>query len=77
MVATRAASDRESFKAGADPVGWASAHQPNVSNPVEHRLVAHPADWPSSSFARCVALGMDPPDWVNEGADLADAGERL
>jgi hypothetical protein len=76
-MTSAAASARESFKAGADPVGWASAHQPNASNPVERRPAAYPGDSPSSSFARCVALGMDPPDWVNEGADLADAGELL
>jgi len=30
-------------------------------NPVKHGLVAHPADWPHSSFLRCVAGGIIPP----------------
>lgn len=45
-------------------------------NPVKHGLVVHPADWPFSSFARCVRLGMYPIDWVTDGAELVDAGER-
>ena len=32
-------------------------------NPVKHGLVAHPADWPHSSFRRCVASGIYPADW--------------
>jgi putative transposase len=32
-------------------------------NPVKHGLAAHPADWPYSSFRRCVAGGMYPADW--------------
>ncbi len=35
-------------------------------NPVKHGLVAHPADWPHSSFRRCVASGMYPADWGRE-----------
>ncbi len=46
-------------------------------NPVKHRLAAHPADWPFSSFTKCVALGMYPIDWAPEGAEPADAGKRL
>ncbi len=46
-------------------------------NPVKHGLATHPADWPLSSFAKCVALGMYPIDWAIEGAEPADAGERL
>jgi len=46
-------------------------------NPVKRGLAAHPADWPFSSFAKCVALGMYPIDRAMKGADLADAGERL
>ena len=46
-------------------------------NPVKHGLAAHPADWPLSSFTKCVTLGMYPIDWAIEGAELADAGERL
>jgi putative transposase len=46
-------------------------------NPVKHGLSAHPADWPFSSFRRCVALGMYPADWANSSSELASAGERL
>ncbi len=46
-------------------------------NPMKHGLAAHPADWPFSSFARCVALGLYPGDWTSEGPGLADTGERL
>jgi putative transposase len=45
-------------------------------NPVKHALTAHPADWPFSSFARCVKLGLYPIDWAIEGAEPAEAGER-
>ena len=45
-------------------------------NPVKHRLAAHPADWPFSSFGRCVRLGIYPQGWEVEGAELRDAGER-
>src|ERR1700726_4876027 len=31
-------------------------------NTVKHSLVAHPADWPHSSFHRCVASGTYPAD---------------
>jgi putative transposase len=46
-------------------------------NPVKHRLTAHPAAWPFSSFARCVKLGMYPTDWAADVPGLAAAGERL
>ena len=46
-------------------------------NPVKHGLAARPADWPFSSFAKCVTLGLYPIDWAIEGPGLADAGERL
>ena len=45
-------------------------------NPVKHGFTAHPADWPISSFARCVALGIYPRDWVGAGLELAEVGER-
>ena len=32
-------------------------------NPVKHGLVARAADWPYSSFRRCVARGVYPADW--------------
>jgi putative transposase len=45
-------------------------------NPVKHGLVGCVRDWPHSSFHRCVARGMYPPDWAGDGvADLA-GGER-
>jgi putative transposase len=46
-------------------------------NPVKRAHAATPADWPFSSFSRCVTLGMYPMDWSTNGAELADAGERL
>jgi len=45
-------------------------------NPVKHGFVAHPADWPFSSFRRCAALGFYPLDWAINGPEPADAGER-
>ena len=45
-------------------------------NPVKHGLVQHPADWPHSSFHRCVAAGLYPAGWIgSSGAPLA-TGER-
>jgi putative transposase len=45
-------------------------------NPVKHGFVAHPGDWPFSSFGRCVALGIYPPGWASSATELAEAGER-
>ena len=33
-------------------------------NPVKHGHVERVADWPHSSFHRCVRLGWYPPDWA-------------
>jgi putative transposase len=44
-------------------------------NPVKHGLVTNAADWPYSSFHRCVRAGLYPPDWGGMGADLDYAGE--
>lgn len=44
-------------------------------NPVKHGLVGQVADWPYSSFRRCVARGIYPADWVADAADLPSAGE--
>ncbi|MFA6163847.1 MAG: transposase [Methylobacter sp.] len=33
-------------------------------NPVKHGYVAKVADWPYSSFHRCVKRGIYPPDWA-------------
>ncbi len=41
-------------------------------NPVKHGLVASPADWLHSTFARFVARGIYPPDW---GAHAPDGRE--
>ena len=45
-------------------------------NPVKHGLVDHPADWPYSTFRRCVASGMYPSDWAAAVDEPAHAGER-
>jgi REP-associated tyrosine transposase len=45
-------------------------------NPVKHGFVAHPAEWPYSSFHRCVAAGVYPLDWRFVGSPEADFGER-
>jgi putative transposase len=45
-------------------------------NPVKHGLAQHPAEWPFSSFARCVRQGLYPADWAIKEVALADAGER-
>ena len=44
-------------------------------NPVKHGYVGHPAEWPYSSFRRCVALGLYPADWADGDADVPQAGE--
>jgi putative transposase len=36
-------------------------------NPVKHGLVTEVATWPYSSFHRCVAKGVYPPDWGGDG----------
>ena len=33
-------------------------------NPVKHGLVPYPADWPYSTFRKCVANGLYPADWA-------------
>jgi putative transposase len=35
-------------------------------NPVKHGLVEQPADWPFSSFRRCVERGVYPAAWMGE-----------
>ena len=44
-------------------------------NPVKHGLVADVADWPFSSFHRCVAMGLYPFGWAGNPTDIVDAGE--
>jgi putative transposase len=46
-------------------------------NPVKHGLVAHPADWPHSSFHRCVTTGLYPAGWRGGSDEPQQAGERL
>ncbi len=45
-------------------------------NPVKHGLVGHPADWPHSSFRRCVAGGFYPAGWISGRGELPETGER-
>jgi putative transposase len=46
-------------------------------NPVKHGLVQHPADWPHSSFRRCVARGLYPAGWTGgSGGEPQEMGER-
>lgn len=45
-------------------------------NPVKHGLVSSAADWPYSSFMRCLARGLYPSDWVGSTAEPAEPGER-
>ena len=45
-------------------------------NPVKLGLVAHPEDWPYSSFHRCVAAGLYPTDWAGNLRESSKVGER-
>jgi putative transposase len=46
-------------------------------NPVKHGYVSHPADWPYSSFRKCVERGLCDASWGKQGNDLpAETGER-
>ena len=45
-------------------------------NPVKHGLAQSPADWPFSSFRRCVLRRLYPPDWLGGGSEPSAAGER-
>jgi putative transposase len=45
-------------------------------NPVKHGLAKHPADWPHSSFRRCVASGFHPTGWTGCSAEPPHTGER-
>jgi putative transposase len=45
-------------------------------NPVKHGLVEHPADWPHSSFRRCVRQGRYPAGWIGSGGAPQKTGER-
>jgi putative transposase len=46
-------------------------------NPVKHRLVSKPGEWPFSSLHRYVRAGILPRDWGgDDGADNGNFGER-
>ena len=46
-------------------------------NPVKHRLVSRPVDWPYSSFHIYVRRGVLPADWAGDVEDpMMDFGER-
>jgi putative transposase len=45
-------------------------------NPVKHGYASTPAAWPYSTFTRCVARGLYPPDWTGNDIQQMDAGER-
>jgi REP-associated tyrosine transposase len=54
-----------------------AAHMDYVHfNPVKHGLAPTASAWPYSTFPRCVARGLYPPDWAGAGDDLPEAGER-
>jgi putative transposase len=44
-------------------------------NPVKHRLVERAADWPFSSFRRCVAAGLYAADWLGRDDEPDEVGE--
>jgi putative transposase len=46
-------------------------------NPVKHGIVQNALDWPFSSFAKCVRLGLYPSGWALRGDALGETGERL
>jgi hypothetical protein len=45
-------------------------------NPVKHGLVEHAADWPHSSFRRCVNAGLYPAGWRGGSDEPQKTGER-
>jgi putative transposase len=45
-------------------------------NPVKHGLVSHPADWPHSTFRRCLAAGLYPAGWIGNRDEPQHTGER-
>jgi putative transposase len=45
-------------------------------NSVEHGLVQTAADWPYSTFRKCVSIGLYPADWGGNGAHTGSTGER-
>jgi putative transposase len=45
-------------------------------NPVKHGLVEYLAEWPHSSFRRCVASGLYPAGRMRSGGEPPEASER-
>lgn len=45
-------------------------------NPVKQGFVEHPAEWPHSSFRRCVEGGLHPAGWMSGNDEPPQAGER-
>jgi len=68
VAAGRAGRDQRDFAAHMDYTHF---------NPVKHGLVEHPADWPYSSFRRCVASGLYPDGWRGGSDEPQQTGERL
>jgi putative transposase len=53
-----------------------AAHMDYVHfNPVKHAYAAQPAEWPYSSFRRCVAAGIYPANWAENKGDLPSVRE--
>jgi putative transposase len=58
--------DNQDFSAHCDYIHY---------NPVKHRIVDAPKDWPYSTFHRYVEKGMYPPDWGATPTEIrADIG---
>ena len=54
-----------------------AAHMDYVHfNPVKHGLAGHPAEWPYSTFRRCVAAGVYPVEWGGGDGGMLGVGER-
>jgi hypothetical protein len=54
-----------------------NSHGLYAFHPVKHGLVAHPADWPFSSFRRCVDAGLCPQGWTGGSDEPQETGERV
>jgi putative transposase len=45
-------------------------------NPVRHGVASNVADWPYSSFHRCVEMGLYPVSWTGGAIEPLETGER-
>ena len=55
-----------------------AAHMDYVHfNPVKHGLAGHPANWPYSSFRRCVDAGLYPIGWQGPEDEPPETGEQF